>query len=63
MATITSKINAQSSAFSDNQVAMQALVDDLHAKVAAIKLGGGESYQARHIARGKLLARDRIDAL
>jgi 3-methylcrotonyl-CoA carboxylase beta subunit len=42
---------------------MQALVDDLHAKVAAIKLGGGESYQARHIARGKLLARDRIDAL
>jgi 3-methylcrotonyl-CoA carboxylase beta subunit len=63
MATITSKINAQSSTFSDNQVAMQALVDDLHAKVAAIKLGGGESYQARHIARGKLLARDRIDAL
>jgi 3-methylcrotonyl-CoA carboxylase beta subunit len=63
MATITSKINVQSSAFTDNQVAMQALVADLHAKVAAIKLGGGESYQARHIARGKLLARDRIDAL
>jgi 3-methylcrotonyl-CoA carboxylase beta subunit len=63
MATITSKINAQSTAFTDNQEAMQALVDDLQAKVAAIKLGGGETYQARHIARGKLLARDRIDAL
>jgi 3-methylcrotonyl-CoA carboxylase beta subunit len=63
MATIRSKANPQSTAFNDNQAAMQILVDDLQTKVAAIKLGGGESYQARHIARGKLLARERIDAL
>jgi 3-methylcrotonyl-CoA carboxylase beta subunit len=63
MAIITSKANPQSSAFIDNQLAMQKLVDDLQAKVAAIKLGGGKSYQARHIARGKLLVRERIDAL
>ncbi len=42
---------------------MQALVDDLEAKVAEVRLGGGESYQQRHQSRGKLLPRERIDAL
>ena len=42
---------------------MQLLVDDLKQKVATIALGGGEKAREKHIARGKLLARDRIDQL
>ncbi|ORZ36513.1 methylcrotonoyl-CoA carboxylase beta chain [Catenaria anguillulae PL171] len=42
---------------------MQALVDDLNAKVGHIKLGGGEVARKRHLSRGKLLPRERIDAL
>ena len=29
----------------------------------SVRKGGGEKYQERHLSRGKLLARDRIDAL
>ena len=60
---INSKINTRSSEFSKNSEAMQLLVDDLMQKLQAIKLGGGEKYQERHKSRGKLLARERINAL
>ena len=60
---INSKINTRSAEFSDNSEAMQLLVDDLKEKLQAIKLGGGEKYQERHKSRGKLLVRERIDAL
>ncbi len=60
---ISSKINTRSVEFAANSAAMQQLVDDLAAKIEAIKLGGGEKYQQRHQDRGKLLVRDRIDAL
>jgi 3-methylcrotonyl-CoA carboxylase beta subunit len=60
---IKSRINNRSEEFIANAAHMQALVDDLAAKVAAVRLGGGESYQQRHQSRGKLLPRDRIDAL
>ncbi|KAG1270740.1 hypothetical protein G6F66_013742 [Rhizopus arrhizus] len=42
---------------------MQAVVDDLHATLARTALGGNEAARAKHTARGKLLVRDRIDAL
>lgn len=60
---INTKINTRTAEFSVNSEAMQLLVDDLAQKLQAIKLGGGESYQARHKARGKLLVRERINAL
>jgi 3-methylcrotonyl-CoA carboxylase beta subunit len=63
MSTIKSKINNRSEEFVANAAHMQVLVDDLAAKVAGIRLGGGASYQQRHQSRGKLLPRDRIDAL
>ncbi|MGB5324637.1 MAG: carboxyl transferase domain-containing protein, partial [Pseudomonadales bacterium] len=62
-AILKSKINTQSADFQRNSNAMQALVDDLAQKVSAIKQGGGEQYQQRHKARGKLLVRERVDAL
>ncbi|RUO79697.1 methylcrotonoyl-CoA carboxylase [Pseudidiomarina taiwanensis] len=42
---------------------MTAVVDDLRAKLAVIQQGGGPKYQERHLARGKLLPRQRIDKL
>jgi len=63
MSVIKSSINNRSEEFLANAAHMQALVDDLQAQVAEVRKGGGESYQQRHVERGKLLARDRIDAL
>jgi 3-methylcrotonyl-CoA carboxylase beta subunit len=39
------------------------LVDDLRQRLAAARLGGPERARARHVSRGKLLPRDRVDAL
>ena len=40
-----------------------ALVADLDAELAAARRGGSEQARARHVERGKLLPRDRVDAL
>ena len=63
MNTIKSKLNVRSESFLENSQHMQSQVDDLYTLIENIKLGGGEARQARHQSRGKLLARDRIDAL
>jgi acetyl-CoA carboxylase carboxyltransferase component len=42
---------------------MQALVDELRERLARAQAGGGEAAIARHRARGKLTARERIDRL
>ena len=44
-------------------VSYRDLVDELKARTARIARGGSEKSRERHQARGKLLARDRIDAL
>ena len=41
----------------------KALVDDLRERTARVCQGGSESARAKHTDRGKMLARDRIDAL
>lgn len=63
MTVLESQINTRSQAFAENTEAMQATVDDLQSLVEHIKQGGGERYQARHQARGKLLPRQRVDLL
>jgi 3-methylcrotonyl-CoA carboxylase beta subunit len=60
---IISTINAKDPTFQANHQALQKVVDDLYAKVAQIKQGGGAKYQERHLARGKLLPRQRIEKL
>lgn len=60
---IDAKCHPTTEGFQENTTAMQSLVDDLKQKVAEIRLGGGEERQARHVSRGKLLVRDRIDRL
>jgi len=49
--------------FAANKAAMRSLLEDLRDKVEAIKQGGGAKARERHVARGKMLPRDRIDAL
>ncbi len=63
MSAIKTKINDRSAEFIENTEHMQSLVDDLYKVVKKIKLGGDERYRKRHKSRGKLLARERIDAL
>ena len=63
MSIIETRINTRSEEYQANAGHMQGLVEDLAAQVAKIRQGGGEKYQQRHESRGKLLVRDRIDAL
>ncbi|PKI02256.1 carboxyl transferase domain-containing protein [Glaciecola sp. 33A] len=63
MPKITTKININSQAFSENAAHMQMQVDDLHRLVSQLAEGGGEKACKRHTDRGKLLPRDRINAL
>ena len=46
-----------------NRAQMAALVAELRAKAAGIALGGPESARQRHVARGKLLPRERVERL
>src|SRR5437763_8815326 len=43
--------------------AHRELVADLKARLATAAVGGSEKSRARHVQRGKLLPRDRVDAL
>ena len=63
MSVLSSRINTRSAAFLDNAAHMQTLVNGLHTTVEKVMRGGGEKAQERHKSRGKLLARERIDAL
>ena len=63
MPVLPSSVNTGSAEFKANNDAMGALVADLAIKVAETKKGGGEKYQQRHVARGKLLPRDRVKHL
>src|SRR4051794_36020485 len=42
---------------------MKALVEDLRERLAVVRRGGSEAARTRHLGRGKLLARDRVDRL
>jgi 3-methylcrotonyl-CoA carboxylase beta subunit len=63
MPHIESRLNPRSAEFEANRAAMQTLVDDLHATVARLAAGGGEAARQKHLARGKLLPRDRVEML
>ncbi|MBL4894564.1 MAG: acyl-CoA carboxylase subunit beta, partial [Emcibacter sp.] len=63
MTIIQSDVNRNSPEYQSNQAAMAALVADLEDKLALIEQGGGEKYCQRHLDRGKLLPRDRVNRL
>ncbi len=63
MRPMKSSISVTSEEFKNNTEVMNSLVAELRNKVEKIKLGGGEKARAKHIARGKLLPRERIQRL
>ncbi len=63
MSAIVSRLDTRSDAFRANAERTRGLVDDLRARVRAVKDGGGERARERYLARGKLLPRDRVRAL
>ncbi len=63
MTIIQSKLSPNSADFQANAATMQTIVDDLKAKLAVIAQGGSESARAKHVARGKLLPRERVERL
>ncbi|WP_129840654.1 carboxyl transferase domain-containing protein [Streptomyces sp. RFCAC02] len=60
---LSSTADPTSGGWAANEAAHRELVALLRAKLAAARLGGGERARARHTARGKMLPRDRVDAL
>ena len=63
MATLTSALDPRSAGFAANAARMKTLVAELRTQVEAVRQGGGEVARDRHVARGKLLPRDRIRTL
>jgi 3-methylcrotonyl-CoA carboxylase beta subunit len=63
LGVIQSKIDRGSPGFADNAAALRSLVAALKANTARLAEGGGPRYAERHKARGKLLARERIERL
>ena len=63
MAVIKSKINTRSEEFIENKKAMDAIMSELRSTIEQIKVGGSEKNRQRHLSRGKLLPRERVDRL
>ena len=63
MTILQSMAQPHSREFKINSDSMQELVDSLSATVKTIELGGEEAARQKHIARGKLLPRKRVERL
>lgn len=63
MPVLKSTVNTQSEEFLANAAAMREQNNALRDACAQIHNGGGEKARERHLSRGKLLPRQRIDAL
>lgn len=63
MEILESTVQKDSSEFQANKKAMQALVDEWSKRVQTAHQGGGAEALSKHKARGKLTARERVQAL
>jgi 3-methylcrotonyl-CoA carboxylase beta subunit len=63
MTVLKSSLSCNSEEFVANNEAMSDLVRDLRDKVETIIQGGGKKARGKHLARGKLLPRERIRQL
>ena len=61
--SLKSTLDRRSPAFTDAAGAMRAKLAELETEHAMALVGGGEKYVTRHHARGKMTARERIEAL
>jgi 3-methylcrotonyl-CoA carboxylase beta subunit len=63
MSVLQTQINTRSADFLANAAALQAAVDDLRLQLKKSAAGGGEKARAKHVARGKLPPRERVQML
>jgi 3-methylcrotonyl-CoA carboxylase beta subunit len=63
MAIIESTVDRSSALFTRRSTELSELVSDLRQRLETAAAGGSEESRAKHLARGKLLPRERIDAL
>src|SRR5712691_3324396 len=63
MGVLETRIDSSSDEFVANREHNQQLVADLRMRLARVRAGGGAEAVRRHRARGKLLARERIERL
>ena len=57
---LKSELQPRSAEFRENAERMRALVGDLKEKVALVSQGGDAAARDKHLARGKLLPRERV---
>ena len=63
MPVITSKLDPRGAPYQASATAMAQMVADLREKVAIVAQAGGEAAREKHLARGKLLPRERVRTL
>ncbi len=63
MSVLETKLNARSADFQANAAALLEQVQDLAVQVAKVAAGGGDVARAKHVARGKLPPRERVQML
>ncbi len=63
MSVLQTQLNPRSADFQANAAALREQVQDLVAKVAKVAAGGGDAARAKHVARGKLPPRERVQML
>ena len=63
MTAIQSNLDVRSEEFRASAARLRELVQDLRDKTAVVSRGGSEDARRKHLDRGKLLPRDRVNAL
>ncbi|MGP5165281.1 MULTISPECIES: carboxyl transferase domain-containing protein [Micrococcaceae] len=63
METLASHLDPAADVFAENDAAQRALVAELRTRLDTVSRGGSEKSRRRHIERGKMLPRERVDAL
>ena len=63
MEILETQLNPQDKQFQKNLAHNQTLVEELRDRLALVRQGGGEQARQRHVERGKLFVRDRVDRL
>jgi 3-methylcrotonyl-CoA carboxylase beta subunit len=60
---LVTRLDVRGTTFLENSAFQRSLIADLRRRVGLAALGGSELARARHVARGKFLPRQRVDAL
>ena len=63
MSVLQTQLNVRSADFQANAAVLREQVQDLALQLAKVAAGGGEAARAKHVARGKLPPRERVQML